>query len=87
MIGVRGDVLRPPHCTTPVGVKANKNKMISFKRNENIHKKEDGSYDLYVIVVRLFVCFARASFCPFSLPLGVGGWLWFVFVTLPGLFY
>ena len=24
---------------------------------------------------------------PFSLPLGVGGWLWFVIVALPGLFY
>ena len=40
---------------------------------------------------RAFVCllffFARVSFCPFSLPLGVGGWLQFVIVTLPGLFY
>ena len=33
------------------------------------------------------VCFARVSFCPFSLPLGVGGWLRFVIVALPGLFY
>ena len=45
MIGVLGDVLRPPHCTTPAAVKANKNKKMSFfKSNENIHKKEDGSY-------------------------------------------
>ena len=29
---------------------------------------------------RAFVCF-----CPFSLPLGVGGWLRFVTVALPGL--
>ena len=29
-------------------------------------------------------CFVRASNCPFSLPLGVGGWLWFVMVALPG---
>ena len=45
MVDVRGDVLRPPHCTTPAVVKANKNKkMSSFKSNENIYKKEDGSY-------------------------------------------
>ena len=47
MADVRGDVLRPPHCTTPSAVKANKKKMSSFKSNENIHKKEDGSY--YVV--------------------------------------
>ena len=44
MVDVRGDVLRPPHGTTPAAVKANKKKMSSFKSNENIHKKEDGSY-------------------------------------------
>ena len=36
---------------------------------------------------RAFVYFARVSFCPFSLPLSVGGWLRFVIVALPGLFY
>ena len=36
---------------------------------------------------RAFVCFVRVSFCQFSLPLGVGGWLWFVTVALPGFFY
>ena len=35
----------------------------------------------------LFVCFVCVSFSHFSLPLGVGGWLRFVTVTLPGLFY
>ena len=45
---VRGDVLRPPHGTTPVAVKSNiKSEMRSFKSNENIHKKEGGSY--YVV--------------------------------------
>ena len=45
MIDVRGDVFRPPHCTTPAAVKANKQKKMScFKSNENIHEKEDGSY-------------------------------------------
>ena len=34
-----------------------------------------------VFLVPLFVCFARVSFCPLSLPLGVGGWLRFV-ITL-----
>ena len=44
MVDVRGEVLRPPHCTTPAAVKANKSKkMSSFKSNENIHKKGDGS--------------------------------------------
>ena len=48
MIDVRGDVLRPPHGTTPAEVKANKNKNVSsFKSNENIHSKEDGSF--YVV--------------------------------------
>ena len=31
---------------------------------------------------RAFVCFVRVSFCHFSLPLGVGGWLHFVIVAL-----
>ena len=36
---------------------------------------------------RAFVClFARVSFCPFSLPLGVGCWLRVVIVALPGFF-
>ena len=36
---------------------------------------------------RAFVCKIHVSFCHFSLPLGVGGWLWFLTVALPGLFY
>ena len=45
MVDVRGDVLRPPHGTTPAAVKANKNKkMSSFKKNENIYNKEDEPY-------------------------------------------
>ena len=48
MVDVRGDVLRPPHGTTPAAVKANKiKKLSSFKSNENIHKREDGSYYVY----------------------------------------
>ena len=35
---------------------------------------------------RVYVCFVRVSFCHFSLGLGVGGWLRFVIVALPGLF-
>ena len=33
------------------------------------------SITLYVLLVHLFVYFARVYLCPFSLPLGVGGWL------------
>ena len=40
-----------------------------------------------VLLVHLFVCFVRVSCCHFSLPLAVGGWLRFVIVELPGLFY
>ena len=48
MVDVRGDVLRSPHGTTPAAVKSNKkSEMRSFKSNENIHKKEGGSY--YVV--------------------------------------
>ena len=36
---------------------------------------------------RTFVCFACVCFCPFSLPLGVEGWLRFVIVAYPGPFY
>ena len=40
MVDVRGDVLRPPHGTTPAAVKSNiKSEMRSFKSNENIHFK------------------------------------------------
>ena len=36
MVDVRGDVLRPPHGTTPAAVKSNiKSEMRSFKSNEN----------------------------------------------------
>ena len=39
----------------------------------------------YVLLVHLFVFFARVDFCPFHLPLGVGDWL--QLVALPGRFY
>ena len=52
MVDVRGDVLRPPHGTTPAAVKSNmKSEMRSFKSNENIHKKEGGSYCGVTIVI------------------------------------
>ena len=38
-----------------------------------------------MLPVHLFVCFARVWFCPFSLPLDVGGWLRFVIVAHSGL--
>ena len=42
---------------------------------------------VYVLLVHLFVNFARVNFCHFSLPLCVRGWLWVVIVSLPGPFY
>ena len=39
-----------------------------------------------MLLVHLFVYFTRVNLCPFSLPLGVGGWLWLVIMALPGLF-
>ena len=51
MVDVRGDVLRPPHGTTPAAVKSNiKSEMRSFKSNENIHKKEGGSIRCGLVV-------------------------------------
>ena len=44
MVDVREDILRPPHGTTPAAVKSN---IKSEMSNENIHKKEGGSY--YVV--------------------------------------
>ena len=40
-----------------------------------------------MLLVYLFVCFACVDLCPFSLPLGVGGWLQLLTVALPGRFY
>ena len=40
-----------------------------------------------VLLVHLLVCFVRVSYCHFSLPLSVGGWLWFVIVAFLGIFY
>ena len=39
-----------------------------------------------MLLVPLFVCLARVCFCPFSLPLGVEGWLRFVVVYTLDLF-
>ena len=35
MVDVRGDVLRPPHCTTPAAVKTNKNHSINVIKSNN----------------------------------------------------
>ena len=40
------------------------------------------SAGLYVLLMHLFVYFARVDFCPSSLPLGVGVWLRLVIVAL-----
>ena len=56
---------------------------------ENREAKEEGVKDAENtgVLKRLFVCFARVCFCPFSLPLGVDGWLRCVIVAYPGPFY
>ena len=46
----------------------------------------DWEREKWSILVYLFVYLACATFCHFSLPLGVRGWLWLVIVALPGLF-
>ena len=46
-----------------------------------------GEEEAGLCAFRTFVCFARVSFCHFSLPLGVEDWLWFVIVAYPGPFY
>ena len=40
-----------------------------------------------MLLGHLFVCFVGVSFLSFSLPHGVGDWLLFVIVALPGLSY
>ena len=56
MVDVRGDVLRPPHGTTPAAMKSDiKSEMRSFKSNENIHRKEGGSKCLSVSLYSLFM--------------------------------
>ena len=40
-----------------------------------------------MLLVHLFIYFARVNFCRFSLHLGVRGWLRLAIVELPGLFY
>ena len=40
-----------------------------------------------MVYVHESVYFALVNFCPFSLPLGVSGWLRLVSVALPGRFY
>ena len=56
MVDVRGDVLRPPHCTTPAAVKSNKNQKwdqsseqgimnLILQRLDNMDKKKLGQLD------------------------------------------
>ena len=44
MDDVRGEVLGPPHGTTPAAVKPYKNKTESFKNSEHINEKNNGPY-------------------------------------------
>ena len=51
------------------------------------HVEERAGLCASVLLVHLFVYFACIDFSPFSLTLGVMGWLRLVIVALPGLFY
>ena len=43
MVDVRGDVLRPPHCTTPAPVKANENnKVVPLRAMKAFIRKKMG---------------------------------------------
>ena len=44
MDDVRGDILGPPHGTSPAAVITNKIKPRSFKSSEHINEKGDGPY-------------------------------------------
>ena len=45
-----------------------------------------GKRELVFVLLVHFLCFARVRLCPFSLPLGVEGWLRFSIVAYPGPF-
>ena len=47
MDDVRGDILGPPHDTTPAAVITKKVKLISFKSSEHINEKGDGPYHCF----------------------------------------
>ena len=65
MVDVRGDVLRPPHGTTPAAVKSNiKSEIRAFKSNENIYKKEGGSY--YVVSANKASIFLFINLCHYG---------------------
>ena len=51
------------------------------------HRAWGGVVGLVYNAFIAFVDFACVCFCPFSLPLGVGGLLRLVIVALPGFFY
>ena len=49
MVDVRGDVLGPPHCTTPAAVKAKKK--VPLRAMKTFIEKEDGSYNVFSLMI------------------------------------
>ena len=72
MVDVRGDVLRPPHGTTPAAVKANKiQKLSSFKSNEALHDSHLKSMFIFgktFILTEMAGIKHRGSFIYFAPP-------------------
>ena len=60
---------------------------LSFYHCDHLAWGRESWLGVCVLLVHLFVYFGRVDFFPFSLPLGVRGWLRLVVVALPGLFY
>ena len=62
MVDVRGDVLRPPHGTTPAAVKSNKNqKWKPISAAEDMIPDSFQSYQLYLEILVFFVFFFGAK--------------------------
>ena len=70
MVDVRGDVLRPPHGTTPAAVKANKNqKWVHYTYSmisKNVYAEIYFSNKLFVFpIFRTYLeCFQKSGFYP-----------------------
>ena len=52
-----------------------------------LHKNGNPCSLMFELLVYIDTRLVFVNFCHLSLPLGVGGWLRFVIVALPGLFY
>ena len=49
MVDVRGDVLRPPHCTTPAAVKSNNNCFIAYANSKDADQPPRSLMSAFVV--------------------------------------